>query len=79
MGGDGLRYIIHRGSWPVLPIFETLMKLGHVDEIDMYNTFNMGIGMVFAVDAQEADSVAPLSRYKGRTRIPDRRCLRQPS
>lgn len=65
MGGDGLRYIIHRGSWPVLPIFETLMKLGHVDEIDMYNTFNMGIGMVFAVDAQEADSVLHYLDTKG--------------
>lgn len=71
MGGDGLRYIIHRGSWPVLPIFETLMKLGHVDEIDMYNTFNMGIGMVFAVDARRRTpcSIISIQRANAAYRI----------
>ena len=57
MGRDGLHYIIQKGSWPVLPIFELLMKLGHVEEIDMYNTFNMGIGMVLAVNPQDADAI----------------------
>ena len=65
MGNDSLRYIIDRGSWPVLPIFSTLMQLGHVEEIDMYNTFNMGIGMVMAVDAKEADSIISYLGEKG--------------
>ena len=37
---------IKRGSWPVLPVFEFLRKLGDVEEQEMYRTFNMGIGMV---------------------------------
>lgn len=65
MGNYSLRYIIDRGSWPVLPIFSTLMQLGHVEEIDMYNTFNMGIGMVMAVDAKEADSIISYLGEKG--------------
>lgn len=65
MGNDSLCYIIDRGSWPVLPIFSTLMQLGHVEEIDMYNTFNMGIGMVMAVDAKDADSIISYLGEKG--------------
>ena len=34
MGNENLRYIIDRGSWPVLPIFNTLMQLGHVEAKD---------------------------------------------
>ena len=54
---DGLRAAIRKGSWPVLPIFNLLQELGEVTESDMYNTFNMGIGMVMAVPADLADAV----------------------
>jgi len=37
---------IKRGSWPVLPIFTLMQRLGNIDEREMYRTFNMGIGMV---------------------------------
>jgi len=37
---------IERGSWPVLPIFQLMQRLGNIDEPEMYRTFNMGIGMV---------------------------------
>lgn len=57
MGRDGLGYVIHKDTWPVQPIFQTLKNLGRVEEIDMYNTFNMGIGMVLAVDAQDAGAI----------------------
>jgi phosphoribosylformylglycinamidine cyclo-ligase len=53
----GLRAQIFRGAWPVLPVFNLLQDIGSIKENDMYNTFNMGIGMVFALDndsAQEA-------------------------
>jgi phosphoribosylformylglycinamidine cyclo-ligase len=46
---------IKLGSWPMLPIFKLMQRLGHVDEPEMFRTFNMGIGMVIvcrAVDAQ---------------------------
>lgn len=53
----GLRVKISKGTWPVLPIFQMLQKLGDIAEKDIYNTFNMGIGMVLAVDAGIADAV----------------------
>lgn len=40
---------IEMGSWPVLPIFEALAKYGEIPEMEMYEIFNMGIGMVLAV------------------------------
>lgn len=40
---------IETGSWPVLPIFEALEKYGEIPEMEMYEIFNMGIGMVLAV------------------------------
>jgi phosphoribosylformylglycinamidine cyclo-ligase len=43
---EGTGVQIKRGSWPVLPIFETMQRLGNIEEPEMYRTFNMGIGMV---------------------------------
>jgi len=37
---------IKRGTWPELPVFSVMQKLGNVDEKEMFRTFNMGIGMV---------------------------------
>ncbi len=54
---DGLTAYIDLGSWPVLPVFTELQKMGALTDRQIYNTFNMGIGMVFAVDAAEADAV----------------------
>lgn len=45
---------IKRGTWPELPVFEVMQKLGNVDEKEMFRTFNMGIGMV--VICAEADT-----------------------
>ena len=65
MGGPELCYVIEKGSWNVLPIFGLTEKMGHVEEIDMYNTFNMGIGMVLAVDSAEADRMIQYLSEKG--------------
>ncbi|MCX7745676.1 MAG: phosphoribosylformylglycinamidine cyclo-ligase [Clostridia bacterium] len=54
---EGLRVKVNEGSWPVLPIFTLLQKLGNMDQKDIYNTFNMGIGMVLAVDSEIAQEV----------------------
>ncbi|HEX8178886.1 MAG TPA: phosphoribosylformylglycinamidine cyclo-ligase [Pyrinomonadaceae bacterium] len=43
---DGTSVEITRGSWPVLPIFPLMQRLGHISEAEMYRTFNMGIGMI---------------------------------
>lgn len=48
---------IEKGTWPVLPIFNVLQKLGNISEKDMFSTFNMGIGMVLAVDKEDAQTV----------------------
>ena len=39
------------GSWPVLPIFEHLRELGHIEQDEMMRTFNMGIGLIAAIPA----------------------------
>ena len=50
--GQGLE--IHEGTWEILPVFTLLEKYGKVGHREMFNIFNMGIGMVLAVDASEA-------------------------
>ncbi len=52
---EGTRAVIEKGSYPVPPIFEMLARDGDIAEHMMYNTFNMGIGMVVAVDKADAD------------------------
>ena len=56
MLSDNLRAVIKKGTWEVLPIFNLMQKMANVPERDMYNTFNMGIGMIVAVDADKADA-----------------------
>lgn len=54
---EGLGVKVFKGSWPILPVFNLLQDVGMIDENNMFNTFNMGIGMVIAVDNEIADSV----------------------
>ncbi len=64
---DNLRAVIKKGSWKVLPIFELMQKMANVPERDMYNTFNMGIGMIVAVDANKADAAVKCLEEAGET------------
>ncbi|MGI5990210.1 MAG: phosphoribosylformylglycinamidine cyclo-ligase [Lachnospiraceae bacterium] len=52
---DGISAMISRDSYPVPPIFKMLQKDGNIEEHVMYNTFNMGIGMVLALDPSDVD------------------------
>lgn len=52
----GMQANIRKDSYTVPPIFEMLREMGNVGERDMYNTFNMGIGLIFAVAPEQADS-----------------------
>ena len=57
---DGLTARIRLGSFPKLPIFQLIQDKGNIPQRDMYNTFNMGIGMILALpdgQAQQALSV----------------------
>jgi len=47
--------VIEKSKIPVLPIFNLIMRTGNIPEHDMYNTFNMGIGMCVAVSSDQAD------------------------
>ncbi len=53
---ENLNAVIRKGTWDVLPVFDMMQKLGNLTERDMYNTFNMGIGMICAVDGDKADA-----------------------
>lgn len=54
---DNLQAVINKGSWPGLPIFDYLKKIGVLSDQDCYNTFNMGIGLVLAVSSENVDAV----------------------
>ena len=62
---QGLAARINLGSWPVLPIFDILQKKGSIPQRSIYNTFNMGIGMVLAVDPEDADAIVCLANGSG--------------
>ena len=64
---DGLKAVIHKGTWNVLPIFDLMREKGNIPERDMYNTFNMGIGMIVAVDADKADAAVKCLTDAGET------------
>ena len=53
---DGVRAEIRKDSYPVLPIFKLLQESGSISEEMMYNTYNMGLGMVLAIDSKDADA-----------------------
>ncbi len=55
---QGTQAVIQGGSWPVPAVFSHLQALGGIADQAMYNTYNMGIGMVLAVDAGQAQAVA---------------------
>lgn len=54
---------IRKGSWEVPPIFRIIQELGKIDDMEMYRTFNMGIGMILIVSPKDADDV--MLRLKG--------------
>ncbi len=54
---DGTAAKIDKSSYPIPPIFGLLQKTGNIEEQMMYNTYNMGLGMVIAVDKADADKV----------------------
>lgn len=54
--GENLSACITKGSWPILPIFDLIQKKGGISEHDMFNTFNMGIGMMVIVAKEDAEA-----------------------
>ena len=64
---DGMRAMVKKDSYEVPMIFQMLKIDGRIEEQMMYNTFNMGIGMVLAVDPSQADSCMEAIREAGET------------
>lgn len=62
---EGLGAEIEEGSWEIPQVFKTLESLGEIERQDMYNIFNMGIGMVAAVNPAIAQDVLRLFNEKG--------------
>lgn len=53
---DGVKAVIEKDSYPVLPIFKLLQAKGGIEDHMMYNTYNMGIGMVLSVASEDVDA-----------------------
>lgn len=62
---EGIHATIKKDSYPVLPIFDLIAKNGHVEEKMMYNTFNMGLGMVIALDPSDVDTAMKAIKEAG--------------
>ena len=62
---EGTRAVVEKNSYEVPAIFRLLMKTGNIDEHMMYNTYNMGIGMVLAVDPEKAEDAITAVREAG--------------
>jgi phosphoribosylformylglycinamidine cyclo-ligase len=64
---DGVHAVIHKNSYTVPPIFSMLSTDGSIEEKVMYNTYNMGIGMMVVVDSADADKAVRLIQAAGET------------
>ncbi|MCI8469982.1 MAG: phosphoribosylformylglycinamidine cyclo-ligase [Clostridia bacterium] len=62
---DGVALRIQKDSYPSLPIFQLIQKEGNIPERDMYNTFNMGIGMAVIVKKEEVEKTIEILEQQG--------------
>jgi len=64
---DGIRAVIEKDSYEIPAIFKMLQKTGNIEEQMMYNTYNMGIGMIVAVDPADVDKTMEAIKAAGET------------
>ena len=64
---EGVHAFVKKDSYPIPPIFSMLAKDGSIEEKIMYNTYNMGIGMLIAVDKENTDKAIELLTEAGET------------
>ena len=62
---EGTHAVVEKDSYPVPPIFDLLAKEGQIEEQMMYNTFNMGLGMVLAIDPAEKEKAMEILKEAG--------------
>lgn len=64
---EGTHAVINKNSYPVPPIFTLMAKKGNIEEHMMYNTYNMGLGMIVAVDPSDVDKTMEAMKSAGDT------------
>lgn len=62
---EGSMAVVHRGSWNIPPVFDWLQREGTLGDQEMYNTYNMGLGMIVAVDRGDVDQTLAILREHG--------------
>lgn len=62
---DGVNVNIEYGSWPIQPIFKLMQEKGSITNRDMFTTFNMGVGMVVVVPADQAEEAVRVAKELG--------------
>ncbi len=60
-----VKAVIEEGSWEVLPVFKWIQKEGNIPKEEMYRTFNMGLGMIIAVDRQDEEKAIKVLEKNG--------------
>ena len=70
---------IQLGSWPKQPIFDLLEKIGNIPEDDLRRTFNLGIGMVFAISRKKMDAASKILEKLGEPAYPIGNVVKQKS
>lgn len=65
MLAENVHAVIEKGSYPVPPIFKLLAEKGDIAEQMMYNTYNMGLGMIVAVDPEDVEQTMEAIRAAG--------------
>lgn len=65
MTSHQVAYHIRKGSWTVPPIFKLTARLGQLEETEMYNVFNMGVGFVIALAPEDAEKAVEVLRANG--------------
>ena len=64
---EGTHAVINKNSYPIPPIFTLMAKKGNIEEHMMYNTYNMGLGMIGAVDPADVDKTMEAMKSAGDT------------
>jgi phosphoribosylformylglycinamidine cyclo-ligase len=64
---EGKRAVIEKNSYEVPAIFKLMQKKGQIDDQMMYNTYNMGLGMVLCVDPADVDKTLEAVKASGET------------
>lgn len=67
MLNDDVCAVIEKDSYPIPPIFKLMAEKGQIEETMMYNTYNMGIGMIMAVDPVDVDKTVEAVKAAGET------------